>query len=336
MNAPPRGGQSGPNAVHNSLRPRAVRPAPLRPAVAPQSTSLTPRRVGSSPRLAVTTLPQRPWVRGLKGAVLVAIAAGSAFGVVKIRDIVEQSDRFPLRAVEVIAPAGTEAISDSRMNEVRAYAELEPGIPWFGIDTDVVARRVERHPFVREARVERQPPDGIDITVVMRAPLALLRVDEALYLVDDEGEVMKRVRPGDPIDLPLIALDAELTAQDSAASTFSEATLLEEATNHGRRLRGLADAVDILANAGRLGLLSRISEVVAVPAAGFELVLDDGARARLGTTDIDTKLRRLLSTEQTLKSKGQAFSFMWLDDGQRPERVAVRPQPTTETLPTGG
>ena len=333
MNAPPRGGPSGPNAVNNSLRPRAVRPTPMRPAVAPQSTSLTPRRVGSSPRLvAAAELPQRNWVRGLKGAVLVAIATGSAFGVVKVRDVVEQSDRFPLRAVNVVAPVGAEDLSDSRINEVRAYAELEAGIPWFGIDTDVVAHRVEHHPFVREARVERQPPDGIDITVVMRAPLALLRVNEALYLVDDEGEVMKRVRPGDPLDLPLIALE-DTAAIDSVASTGLE---VEEVTNQGRRLRGLADAVDILASAADLGLLSRISEVVAIPAAGFELVLDDGARARLGTTDIDTKLRRLLSTEQTLKSKGQAFSFMWLDDGQRPERVAVRLRPATETSPTGG
>ncbi len=337
MNAP-RGGQSGPNAANNSLRPRAVRPTPLRvPVAAPVSNSLTPRRVGSSPRLPVAAdAPQRPWVRTFKGALLVAIAAGSAFGVVKIRDVVEQSDRFPLRAVVVEAAAGADAIADSRVAEVRAYAELDDGIPWFGIDTDAVARRVERHPFVREAVVQRQPPDGINITVSMRAPLALLRVDEALYLVDDDGEVMKRVRPGDPLDLPLISLDAVVTTDDSAASTLFEASNLEEVTNQGRRLRGLADAVDILASARNNGLLTRISEVVAIPAVGFELVLDDGARARVGTNDVDTKLRRLLSTEQTLKSKGQTFSFMWLDDGQRPERVAVRLRPATETSPAGG
>ena len=56
----------------------------------------------------------------------------------------------------------------------------------------------------------------------------------------------------------------------------------------------------------------------------------------LGATDIDIRLRRLLSTEQRLKESGRAFSFMWLDDAQRPERVAVRLRTTTETSPTGG
>ncbi len=339
MNAP-HGGASGPNPTNNSLRPRAVRPTPMRPVtpmreVREVATSLTPRRVGSSPRLGPIETPRSPWIRRLKAFTLVAVAVGSAIGVVKMRDAVEQSARFPLRAVVVEVPVGVDALSDSRINEVRAYAELDPGIPWFGIDTDAVARRVERHPFVREARVERRPPDAIDIVVTMREPFALLRIDEALYLVDEDGEVMKRARPGDPIDLPMISL-AEAPLR--APPTFVDSAIVEsaEASDGRRSLRGLADAVDILDVAARLGFAERISEVVAIPAAGFEIVLVDGARARIGSTDIETRLRRLLSAEQTLKQKGQAFSFMWLDDGKRPERVAIRLRTATETSPIGG
>lgn len=320
--------------ANNSLRPRAVRTPPMRPLAPPSNTSLTPRR-GSSGRLGTPTAdtaPQRPWVRGLKVAALVAVAVGSAVGVVAIRDVVEDSRHFPLRTVTI---SSDPALSPAREAEVRAYAELADGTPWFGIDTTAVARRIERHPFVREARVERLPPDGIGITVVPREPLALLRIDEALYLVDDEADVMKRARPGDGLDLPQISLDAMAVDPSTDASVTSTAADLDE-TNAKPSLRGLSEAIDILIEAQRLELLSSVSEVVAVPGAGFELVLDDGARVRLGSTDIETKLRRLVATKRLLTSKGQQFSFMWLDDGQRPERVAVRLRPATETSPTGG
>jgi cell division protein FtsQ len=321
--------------TNNSLRPRAVRTPPMRPLAPPSNTSLTPRR-GSSGRLGAPlpdATPPRAWVRGLKAFALLAVAVGSAVGVVAIRDVVEDSRQFPLRTVTITS---AQALSPARETEVRAYAELEDGTPWFGIDTTAVARRIERHPFVREARVERLPPDGIGITVVPREPLALLRIDEALYLVDDEADVMKRARPGDGLDLPQISLEAIAVDPSTVASVTSTAADLDEVTSKGPSLRGLSDAVDILIEAQRLELLGSISEVVAVPGAGFELTLDDGARVRLGTTDIETKLRRLLATKRLLSSKGQQFSFMWLDDGQRPERVAVRLRPATETSPTGG
>lgn len=342
MTAPRNGNSGNVPAANSSLRPRAVRPTPMRVAANREareprevSTSMTPRRVASSPRMG-TPAPREPraWVRPLKAAVLVAVAVGSAVGVIAIKDAVERTDHLPLRAVVVAAPAGAEALSTDRESEVLAYAELTPGTPFFGVDTDVVARRVQEHPFVREAKVSRDGTDSIAIEVSLRAPMAMLRIDGGLYLVDEDGDVMKRVRAGDPLDLPLITLAPDVVTSDVSGTDAVWAT--EETMQPQRSLAGLADAIDILDVATRLGLAARISEVVGVPAVGFELVLDDGARVRLGAADIDSKLRRLQSAEQMLKQKGQAFSFMWLDDGARPERVAVRLRPATETSPVGG
>ena len=284
--------------------------------------------------------------RGLKAALLVAVAAGSAFGVVKVRDMVETTRHLPLRTVAVIGldPGETGAPAEfdaTRASEVRAYAELEDGEPWLGIDTDDVKARVERHPFVREARVQRRAPDAIEIAVELREPAAVLRQNDRLYLVDSDGEIMKRVRPGDHVDAAIITLlapDGVPPAADTAGAAAGAATGSDsqEAAPEATRLRGLGDALAIVASFERHGLADRLSEVVAVPGAGFEVVFDDGARARLGDNDIDNKLRRLLSAERRLKEKGRSFSFMWLDDAQRPERVAVRLRPVTETTPTGG
>lgn len=317
----------------NSLRPRPARPTPARPA----STTQPPRRVGTTPRAPLAQHDggdgQASLKRGLKALLLATVAAGSAFGVVKIKDVVETSRHLPLRTVAVVG-AGEDpaALPEARASEIRAFADLEEGSPWLGVDTHEIAARVERHPYVREARVQRRPPDAIEIAVVLREAAAVLRDGERLYLVDDDGEVMKRLRPGDHVDVPLIAL-----MRDDAGATADEATAGETADRQPTAgLTGLTDALSIIDAARAAGLGDRLSEVVAIPGAGWEVVLEDGARARLGTTDIDIKLRRLVSTEQRLKESGRAFSFMWLDDAERPERVAVRLRSTTETLPTGG
>lgn len=300
---------------NHSLRPRPARPVPHRPAA---STTQPPRRAGTTPRapLPAGDDPHAHVRRGLKALLLGTVAAGSAFGVFTIKEVVENSRHLPLRTVAVVGADDDVALSDERAAEVRAFADLNEGEPWLGVDTAEVAARVERHPFVREARVQRRPPDALEITVALRTPAAVLREGERLYLVDDDGEVMKRVRPGDHVDAPVITL------------------LPREGEVVG--MPGLVDALAIIEAANRVGLGERLSEVVAVPGAGFEVVLDDGARARLGMTDIDIRLRRLLSAEQRLKKSGRAFSFMWLDDAQRPERVAVRLRTKTETSPTGG
>jgi cell division protein FtsQ len=291
-----------------SLRPRAARVSPRGEAHAPPPT----RRQAPTPP---DRTPPSPSSRGLRALLLAAVAGGSAYGVTVTKEWVESSPRLPLRTVAVVG-SDEQPLSIERIAEVRAFAELEDGEPWLGIKPDEVAERVERHPFVREARVQRRPPDAIEIMVELRSPTAVLRRGERLYLVDEDGEVMKQARPGDVVDLPLI----ELESRDDAAGALPE----------------LGDALAIIEAASRHGLSDRLSEVVAVPGAGFEVVLDDGARARLGASDYDLRIRRLLATEQRLKESGRAFSFMWLDDAQRPERVAVRLRTTTETSPTGG
>ena len=98
----------------------------------------------------------------------------------------------------------------------------------------------------------------------------------------------------------------------------------------------LSEALALLRAAESAGLAARVSEVVELPAVGFELILDDGARARVGNEQFDEKLRRLQATQARLRASGRQFSFIWLDDARHPERVAVRLRTATETTPSGG
>ena len=291
------------------------RPLVLRPEVRGAAATAPPRRVPTQSRLS--PLPREGLRRFFKGGLLLGVAAASAFGVIKIADVVEGSDALPLRSVVVVAGDEGLALTAQRDSEVKAYAELLAGVPFFGVDTAAVEARVERHPFVRDAVVRRLPPDTIEIAVLERQPTALLSTPSGLYLLDDDGDVMKRARPADDVDLPV------LTGFVSAASMDLEPSKL-------------AGGLSLLRAVQKAGLLARVSEILALPATGFELVLIDGARVRVGDNDFDQRLRRLTATEQRLSARGRQFSFMWLNDARHPERVAVRLRSTTETSSTGG
>ena len=268
----------------------------------------------------------------LKGAVLVAVAVGSAVGVVKVRALVERSGEIAIHNVNVTGVAA----DSPRANEIRAYAEVDDGVPFFAVDPEVVAARVARHPFVASVDVRRVPPDSVEIAVTERVARAAVRFGDGIYLIDDDGAVMKRARPGDALDLPLLSL---LSAGDDTTNVTSDVTKNDgddsnvPATAMPTRM---PDALSVVRAAERAGLLERVSEVVELPAVGFELVLDDGARARVGNDLFEAKLRRLRATEAQLRASGRRFSFMYLDDARHPERVAVRLRPATETTRTGG
>lgn len=318
--------------VNSSLRPR---PAASGRVVPGRPISEPPRRVGSSPRVLSQPLPRFDGggsriPRGLRIAVLGGVAAASAFGVLKIRDVVEETQHFPLQGVSAVG----DALDDPALRDsVLAYADLQPGVPFFGIDTDAVARRVEAHPFVREAVVRRSGADTLEINIHRREAAAILRIDGASYLVDLDGEVMKRVRAGDEANFPVITLapTSESVVEEGVDSPTSMNTEVSK-----RRLSSLTAAVGLVEAATTVGVIDDVSEIVEVPAVGFEVVLLDGSRVRVGADDHVRKLRQFRRANAQLKAAGKRFSTMWLDDARRPERVAVRLRSSVETRPRGG
>ncbi len=323
-----------PTPSRANTRPLALRPdfREAREARgAEMRTSTPPRRAPPQPRCEVTDDRRSASKLGRlwKAALLASVAGASAFGVVKVAHVVEHTDALPLRAVVITGvPEGS-----ARAGEIRAWSELEEGVPFFGIDTAAVAARVERHPFVGHATVRRLPPDTLEIAIEERVARAALRTPSGIYLVDDDGEVMKRARPGDALDLPVLSLR---TAQSGRDMAMESTVAVEPAAAVAGSRSSVVQALALLRAAEAAFRPGRLSEVIELEATGFELVLDDGARVRVGDNDFGKKLGRLAATEARLKAHGRGFSFMWLDDARHPERVAVRLRSTTETSSGGG
>jgi cell division protein FtsQ len=76
----------------------------------------------------------------------------------------------------------------------------------FALDLNAIRQRIEQHPYVRSASVNRDAPDGITITVDERMPIAAIALDRMLYL-DAEGVVLPPGGTADVLDLPVVTGD---------------------------------------------------------------------------------------------------------------------------------
>ncbi len=107
-----------------------------------------------------------------------------------------ESGAIDLREIEVF---GARRVG----SELGQYLQLGHGTPLSRIDTDVVRMRLEKHPWVRSAEVEKHFPHRLTLRIVEREP-ALLHLTRRLYVVDTEGVWVKAWEPDDAIDLPVV------------------------------------------------------------------------------------------------------------------------------------
>ncbi len=146
----------------------------------------------------------RPWLVGAAGLALAGIAGWLVYGT-------------PLLGVRHVTVHGATVL---RPEEVRAAAAIRRGAPMASLDLAAVRRRVSALPPVHDARVERDWPAKIVITVTERVAVGQLRAAGGGYrLIDADGVVFRTV-PADPI-LPTLRLAAPGPADPTTRAALS-------------------------------------------------------------------------------------------------------------------
>jgi cell division protein FtsQ len=93
----------------------------------------------------------------------------------------------PLLALDDVTVVG----AGDRAAEVHRVVDGDLGSALLLLDTGAVAGRVERLPWVADARIERELPNSLRIVVTERAPVAWARTaDGSVALVDGRGFVL--------------------------------------------------------------------------------------------------------------------------------------------------
>jgi len=203
----------------------------------------------------------------LKVCLVAAMVAGLGYGA---RRLYVEALTTPRLALKRIIVRG--ALRAQPRDLVR-LAAIREGENIFSFSAADVAARVEENPWVVSAVVRRKLPDTVRIEVTERRPLAIVKMKD-LYVMDESGEVFKKLGPEDRLDLPL------LTGLDKEA--------LKKREGYVRSLQRLFESLE----AGAGLNLENVSEIHYDPVYGFSLyTLDDGLRVELGSAEFERGLR---------------------------------------------
>lgn len=207
------------------------------------------RKVEGRPAEAPKT-PARGVVRGLK---VLLWTAGLSVVVVGLGLLLYFTPIMAARSTVII---GLGAVGQE---EVEQAAGVKPGTPLLQIDTDAVAERVATIRRVASARVQREYPSTLRITVVERIPVVVKDYPDGPHLFDRDG-VDFATAPPPP---GLAYLDAE-TPGPSDAPTKA--------------------ALQVL-TALRPEVAGQVARIAAPSVAAITLTLTDGREVIWGTTD---------------------------------------------------
>ncbi len=241
------------------------------------------------PRRAV-----RRWWRIARG---VSVAAGVAFGGYQAAVLLMVASFL---SVDDIVVHGLDQLSEG---EVLALVAGLRGENILTVDLELHRRRLVTSPWLRDGTLRRILPSTIEVQVTERAPVALARLGERLYLVDDNGTVIDEYGPRFVrFDLPIVG---GLTIRGTDGRTV-DTSRMALATRLLNQLSARPDVLD------------SISEIdVTDPYDAVVLLNDDPALLHLGGDHFLERLRSYAELGPTLRERVPNIDYVDLRFDQR-------------------
>lgn len=233
-----------------------------------------------------------------------AAVTGLAYGGYRAHRFVTTTESFAVEVVEV------KGLVRAERDEVLALAGVSRGDNLFALDAGEVERSVKRHPWVKDASVQRVPPKKLSIEVHEHVPVVLVALGN-LYYADESGEIVKRYAPGETERLPVVTgiQRAEIESGDPRAKSR-----LRSAINF------LADLSAVLGEKA-----PAVEEIHLDPARGLDFVpLGEQVRVSMGTPPWRARLEKLGRVRAALEERGLDATEITLGGERRPERVVAR------------
>jgi cell division protein FtsQ len=187
------------------------------------------------------------------------------------------------------------------------------------VNLDQARERLMDSPWVAGATLRRVLPSTIEVRVVERVPMAIARLNQQLYLVDNTGIIIDEFGPQyREFDLPVVDGLARTPVDGGSVVDASHAQLT------GRLLDELRSAP---------GVRQRISQIDVSDARDAVVLLDnDTALVHLGESRFVDRLKSYLDLAPTLQEHLHDIDYV---DMRFDARVYVRSRGRAMTLATG-
>lgn len=238
--------------------------------------------------------PWRTWLRLAAAlAAAVAVAGLAAWATAEVLSA-------PVFRVSQIEVSGTRHLSKG---DVLALMDGLTGRSILRVRLEDYRQRVLKSPWVADATVSRSLPSTIVVSVVERRPMAIGRLGEELFLVDERGDAIDEYGPKyAEFDLPIVDGLVRGGAQGAGANE-QRAQLASSLLSQVRT---------------RPELAKRISLVdVSDPRDAVVLIDQDTARIRLGDERFVERLQSYVDLAPALHAQVQAIDYVDLRFGER-------------------
>lgn len=203
---------------------------------------------------------------------------------------------------------------NTRMSRGDVLARLDGlrGRNMFLLNLEEWRRRILAAPWVEGVAIRRVLPGTVDVAIAEREPVGLGRIGDALYLLDQHGNLIDEFGPDHTeFDFPII--DGLAVGETGEA----DAPAVDR--------RRLALAMRLLAELqARPDLASRVSQIDVSDARDAVVLLKgDTALVRVGDSQFVDRLQSYLDLSPALRKEVPQIDYVDLRFG---ERVYVRPQ----------
>lgn len=237
----------------------------------------------------------------LKVAALVVFLAGVGMGGYWGYQRVMTSDYFAVKRLEI------DGVRRASEREIQRLVSTVRGHNIFTVDLSMLRRSIQAHPWVRRAKVERELPESIRVTIVEHRARALLVLGH-LYLVSNEGQIFKRAEAEELEGLPVITGVPRLM-------------YLNHPQQARERIQTALGALDRYYSKVR----PTLSEVHVNDREEVTLILRRGGMAlRMGRELTDERLSKMDAVWAALGPEVEYARVLFLDNEARADRVVAR------------
>lgn len=230
--------------------------------------------------------------------VLVALA-GTTFLFLSLYIFLRGTSFLRLKEVRI---EGNNRVST---DEILAIAELgdEPNI--LSLDIKALNRRLGQHPWIEKSMIRRVFPDGIQMVIQERNPMAVIHLGR-LYYVDGNGMIFDQARGREKEAYPILT---GIRREDLEKGEKKARMLLEKALHILKMTRDC-----------KILPYRSISQIHLDRAVGLLVyTTDKGTEIRMGFNDFEIKFRRLSQIWPVIRSM-ELYSI----DCTIPEKIIVQ------------
>jgi cell division protein FtsQ len=198
----------------------------------------------------------------------------------------------PYFSIREISVRGVKELTEK---DILAAAKIRMRTNILSINTDAVAKRISVNPWIKSVYVGRELPDHLVLEVRERTPVALVKQAGALYLMDVDGFVFKKLSRADEVDLAILS-GVDVRAKSASVLVGEALKLLERLSAEDQHT-----------------FLGEVSEIHVDEVFGLSILTDKGLHLKLGRENFAGKLNQLQVVLADLEKRGLKNGHLFVD-----------------------